>query len=327
MPLVSVIIPIYKVEPYLRRCIDSVISQTYTNLEIILVDDGSPDNCPAICDEYAQKDNRIKVIHKRNGGLSSARNAGLDICKGDYISFIDSDDWVSPSYIQTLLKNALEKNADISIVSYTTFTEGFSDYYTIPQFSTIETFNNHDLLRHLCLHDYKEFMASWGKLFKKNCFNNIRFPVGQLYEDSRINYKIYHKTTKACFQKTPLYFYLARKDSIMGKTTSSLHALDSMIERYIFLKQNNEYEAACCCTQDLCWDLLFAYCEFNNKRKLPYKFKDSNEILLLLKETLKDFNHLSKKKFSYFVFLNFFCHFPKFYTLYRKIAPFHIRKY
>ena len=104
LPLVSIIVPIYKVEPYLRRCLDSIVNQTYTNLEIILVDDGSPDNCPQTCDEYAAKDNRIIVIHKENGGLSDARNIGLDIWKGDYISFVDSDDWVEKKYIE-IFKN------------------------------------------------------------------------------------------------------------------------------------------------------------------------------------------------------------------------------
>lgn len=103
-PLVSIIVPIYKVEPYLRRCVDSIVCQTYTNLEIILVDDGSPDTCPQICDEYANKDKRIVVIHKKNGGLSDARNAGLNSCKGEYISFIDSDDYVDYDFIESLIE-------------------------------------------------------------------------------------------------------------------------------------------------------------------------------------------------------------------------------
>ena len=114
-PLVSIIVPIYKVEPYLRRCLNSIVNQTYTNLEIILVDDGSPDGCPQICDEYAAKDKRIVVIHKKNGGLSDARNTGLDICKGEYISFVDSDDWVDEGYIEKLLSFTQKENADIAI--------------------------------------------------------------------------------------------------------------------------------------------------------------------------------------------------------------------
>ena len=102
MPLISVIVPVYKVEPYLARCIDSILAQTFTDFELILIDDGSPDNCGRICDEYSQKNNRIQVIHKENGGLSSARNAGMEICKGDYIYFIDSDDWIEPDMYEKL---------------------------------------------------------------------------------------------------------------------------------------------------------------------------------------------------------------------------------
>src|SRR5574344_122915 len=113
--LVSIIVPVYKVEPYLKRCLDIILNQTYKNIEIILVDDGSPDKCPQICDEYAKKDNRIIVIHQENGGLSAARNTGLDIAKGEYISFVDSDDWVHLQYIEVLLTSALKENADIII--------------------------------------------------------------------------------------------------------------------------------------------------------------------------------------------------------------------
>ena len=116
--LISVIIPVYKVEKYLDRCLESIVNQTYKNLEIILIDDGSPDNCPAICDEYAQKDSRIKVIHKANGGVSSARNKGIDVATGDYIGFVDSDDWIEPDMYETLIKNAEQYNSDISRCSY-----------------------------------------------------------------------------------------------------------------------------------------------------------------------------------------------------------------
>ena len=111
---ISIIVPVYKVEKYLDKCVNSIVGQTYKNLEIILVDDGSPDNCPAMCDEWAQKDSRIKVIHKKNGGLSSARNAGLDACTGDYIGFVDSDDWIEPDMYEYLLNIGMKNNADVS---------------------------------------------------------------------------------------------------------------------------------------------------------------------------------------------------------------------
>ena len=113
-PKISVIVPVYKVEKYLDRCVESIVNQTYKNLEIILVDDGSPDNCPVMCDEWAEKDERIRVIHKENGGLADARNAGMNIATGDYIGFVDSDDWIEPNMYEVLLKNALKYDADIS---------------------------------------------------------------------------------------------------------------------------------------------------------------------------------------------------------------------
>ena len=129
-PLISVVIPIYKVEKYLCECVDSVINQTYTNLEIILVDDGSPDNCPAICDDYASKDSRIKVIHKENGGQSSARNAGIKIAKGEYISFIDSDDYVSPVYIEQLYSTLKRSGAGLSCCTYSALPQKLSNIIT-----------------------------------------------------------------------------------------------------------------------------------------------------------------------------------------------------
>lgn len=117
-PKISIIVPIYNVEKYLQKCVDSILCQTYKNLEIILVNDGSPDNCPAICDEYAKKDKRIKVIHKQNGGVSSARNAGLDVATGKYVQFVDSDDWVEPEYSKTMINLIEENNCDLGICGY-----------------------------------------------------------------------------------------------------------------------------------------------------------------------------------------------------------------
>ena len=123
MPKVSVIVPVYNTEQYLKECVDSLLKQTLTDLEIILIDDGSPDNSAYICDEYAKLDSRVKVIHKENGGLSSARNAALDICKGEYIGFVDSDDFVEPTMFEELYNSAINYNSDISICALSTFSE------------------------------------------------------------------------------------------------------------------------------------------------------------------------------------------------------------
>ena len=118
LPLISVIVPVYNVEPFLKKCVDSIVLQTYANLEIILIDDGSPDKCPEICDAYARKDNRIKVVHQENGGLARVRNVGIENATGDYITFIDSDDFVAPNYVDFLYKGIFENNADMSIASF-----------------------------------------------------------------------------------------------------------------------------------------------------------------------------------------------------------------
>ena len=183
-PLISIIVPIYKVEPYLRQCINSIVNQTYTNMEIILVDDGSPDDCPQICDEYAAKDKRIVVIHKKNGGLSDARNAGLDICKGEYIYFLDSDDYIGNNTISVLYQQ-LEKNKQcaIAIGYFTAFCEGVCKPYRKEwQF-------NHP--RHIKWVDFAERMlmeksnfAATAKLYKRELFEKLRFQKGKKNEDT-----------------------------------------------------------------------------------------------------------------------------------------------
>lgn len=213
-PLVSIIVPIYKVEPYLRRCLDSIVNQTYTNLEIILVDDGSPDDCPQICDEYVAKDERIVVIHKENGGLSDARNAGLDICKGEYISFVDSDDWVDEKYVEVLLDLAVKENADISICEIKK-TNQFEQFSLADKIS-FETYTPIDAINRMFSKTEASFIAAWGKLFKAHIFKSLRFPVSKIHEDEYINYKWYYKAKKIIYANIPLYFYFFRLDSITG---------------------------------------------------------------------------------------------------------------
>lgn len=213
---ISVVIPIYKVEKYLKKCIDSIINQTYSNLEIILVDDGSPDKCPQICDEYSQKDSRIKVIHKKNGGLSDARNYGIKVSTGRWITFIDSDDYVSNDYIEYLYKLLKENKSDISIV----LPYEFSNYEKINIKNEREIINVYDSRQGLIIMLYqKKFDTSaWGKLYKKELFNDIEFPCGKLYEDISTIYKAILKSDKIVYSNQKKYYYLKRNDSIMGQT-------------------------------------------------------------------------------------------------------------
>lgn len=321
-PLVSVIVPIYKVEPYLAQCVDSIINQTYKNLEIILVDDGSPDNCPKMCDEYAKKDSRIVVIHKENGGLSDARNVGLDIAKGDWITFVDSDDWIADNFVETLQKAASDYQADIAIASYHEEPNGASQ----DSAQSFKLFTSHELLWHLCASDVKGLMSAWGKLFQKSCFSAIRFPFGKLYEDAHINYKLYFNASKIYYSPKELYHYRIRPDSIMGKTTSSTHALEPLLQRYKFLRDHGESEAANCNLELLCGDVLFAYSEAKLYQRYPSGFNDAEMLLELYQEIVKDYFNISHKKRYIYLFHKFFSKHIQLYLFYRKNFPLHLRK-
>lgn len=316
-PLVSIIVPIYKVEPYLRRCLDSIVNQTYTNLEIILVDDGSPDGCPQICDEYAAKDNRIVVIHKENGGLSDARNAGLDICKGEYISFVDSDDLLDLKAMEYMLNTGTDVDIVISNVKMFINDEEISNSNkTHCNSSSFKIIGSDDLLLRLCKDGDAYLRSAWGKLFKKELFFNIRFPKGKLYEDMYVNYRLYYKAFKSTFISIPLYYYRQnRPGSIMYKTNSSTFALEAEDERYLFLKEHGKQSIANYTLLSLCWDYLFLYSKKHPGSKEKFYYF-SNEF----------FKNSPKINMQFF-FLKFFAMFPFIYFCYRKISPWHIRNY
>lgn len=212
-PLISIVVPIYKVEPYLRRCVDSIVSQTYANLEIILVDDGSPDECPKICDEYAAKDKRIVVIHKENGGLSDARNAGIDIHTGEYISFVDSDDYVEPNYVDILLKKTLANSCDFVIADYQQSQESKEIIHCRCEEDIIE--GNRKIISAFCRDLYP--VCSVAKLYKSSFIkkNNSRFKKGLLFEDQLWSCEMAIKAQKICICKEKIYHYIIRNDSIM----------------------------------------------------------------------------------------------------------------
>lgn len=198
---ISVIIPVYNVEKYLKRCLDSVISQKYKNLEIILIDDGSTDNSGKICDEYAQKDKRIIVIHKENGGLSDARNKGLEVCTGDYISFVDSDDWIEEDFFEYVVNNA--KDNDLLIFDYY-ISNGKNSKWIKYKNSEFE------LTKEKCLIELTKAKIqsyAWNKVYKINLFNDIRFPKGRNYEDQAIMHLIVEKSTKIKYCNKAFYNY------------------------------------------------------------------------------------------------------------------------
>lgn len=205
--LVSVIVPIYKVEPYLRQCIDSIINQTYKNLEIILVDDGSPDGCPQICDEYVSKDTRIKVIHKENGGLSSARNAGLDIATGEYVAFVDSDDWIEPTMYEDLLGVMKTHQSDIVVCKYRNYFDGCdmseSGNNTVCSFEGYFNFIDNLIPPGSPI----LYFMVWNKLYKRDVIKNVRFKDKQIYEDLYFDRLIFRNCKKVTYLDKTYYNY------------------------------------------------------------------------------------------------------------------------
>jgi glycosyltransferase involved in cell wall biosynthesis len=324
-PLISVIIPVYKVERYLKRCVDSVLNQTYTNLEIILVDDGSPDLCPKICDDYATLDSRVKVVHKENGGLSSARNAGLDICKGEYIAFVDSDDLVSKYFIEFLYQAVVKKNVNVSIAEYRSFKQdevlcdkNWPDNYAVEKQSLEEILSRYSSIYS---HDSMLTIVSWNKLYKANLFDNIRFPEGKLYEDAATTYKILNQCDEVALIKNPLYYYLLRHDSISGNekfTERTLDFFDALKgANDFFLEQKKERFASFIIPQLIKAGL---YSWWGTKYILKQS-KRAEEILQYIK--------LKSQKITatqYFYGLQKYCillllKFPVLYAIYRRLVP------
>ena len=239
---ITVIVPVYNVENYLEKCLDSLINQTYKNLEIIVINDGSTDNSGEICQEYAQKDNRIVYIEKENGGLSDARNVGLDKMTGSYVTFIDSDDWAELDYVEILYKKIIEYQADISVGNYYSYNEDeetyyfhiYGDSYYEKVYDNISIFEN--------LYESQEMksfalISAWGKLYKAKLFDYLRFEKGKLGEDGYFNQKMYLSVNKVVYLNKGLYAYRQRSGSITNTWTEKwMHALvDAMSERITLL--------------------------------------------------------------------------------------------
>lgn len=228
MPKISVIIPIYKVEKYLRPCVDSVLNQTDADLEVILVDDGSPDNCGAICDEYANKDSRVKVIHKENGGVSQARNAGLDAATGEWVTFVDSDDLIDHHYAQFLLKAQEQTGADMVCCGNTRFCETLPNLLSEDRLDSnlVETFDRAQAMANAFGIWYKPNI--WGKLIRRKLFHSLRFPNAKRAEDLWISYRLLAACEKvAIMRHYAPYHYRDTPQSAMTKLTPQ-HIEDDM---------------------------------------------------------------------------------------------------
>lgn len=247
MKKISIIVPVYNVEEFLEDCVESIINQTYKDLEVILVDDGSPDECPKICDELAKKDKRIKVIHKENGGLSSARNAGLNIMTGDYVMFVDSDDSIHSQTCEILINNLEKNDADISMATYRNVfgLKGLKERKYDKTKLKVKSYEHNEVFDLIFNKKIPMIMVAWMKLYKKEIFNDLRFENGKLHEDEFIIHKTFYLCKKLVFTNIPLYNYLQRQNSIIKSSfnVKRLHILEALEDRIKFVKENKpQYE-------------------------------------------------------------------------------------
>ncbi len=242
--LITVIIPIYNVEKYLDRCIQSVVGQTYKNLEIILVDDGSPDGCPLICDEWAKRDIRIKVIHKKNGGLSDARNTGLSVAKGEYIGFVDSDDYILPEMYEKLMEAIQQTRADLAICDCERVYDRTGG--TIYDVSPIrnEILNREQALEKLAEKHWWHYVVAWNKLYTRKSLKNVRFPVGKIHEDQFVIHEVFANCDKIICLEEKFYRYVQRSGGITtsGASVKHLDSVEALCRRYDYYKKSQMLE-------------------------------------------------------------------------------------
>ena len=245
---ISVIVPIFRVEQYLERCLDSILAQSYTNLEIILIDDGSDDKCPQICDEYAKKDSRIVVVHQENRGVADARNIGLKKASGDFITFVDPDDYINNHMYEILMNQIIDFEADIAMCDYKYVYDNDVDkmvHDNLPVNVSKSVLNGKEALLqgYASYQDGVTFSVLWNKLCKKSLYDDIDFPSKRIYEDEASVFKILYKASRIIYLNQPLYFYHQHKASIVGKklTPKNIQLLDAYIDKLNFYNQKKEY--------------------------------------------------------------------------------------
>lgn len=308
-PLITVIIPVYKVEKYLRKCIESVLSQTYTNLEIFLVDDGSPDKCGEICDEYAVKDSRIKVIHKENGGLSSARNAALDVMTGQYLVFVDSDDWIPDDSLQTMYDALIRSGADMAIGNIISVTESGETYvqYCPSEIEMVESGKE-------IFNTMNQPCAS-NRLYKAKLYENIRFPDGKLYEDAFVYHHILEKVNTLVFSGKPNYYYLKRNSSIMRSpyTSKNMDVLEAVVDQADTLDRNGLHEIAMEKRMFLYSQLAVSYAFLNKADSAGIRRR--NEFAEIYKQAYPELMSYQKGNIKQQIRLFSLRYFPKIHTL------------
>jgi glycosyltransferase involved in cell wall biosynthesis len=294
MAEVSIIVPVYQAEKYIRQCIDSILAQTFTDFELILVDDGSKDNSGKICDEYAAEDKRVSVIHKENGGAASARNSGMDTAKGNYFAFIDGDDYIAPTMLECLYKSICKNDADISACNYRYAFEnsGEKDFYTTNKY---EVLNGKEIFyKRKNERNYGFWTVVWNKLYKAETFKNVRFRSGKNYEDEFWANDIFQMDIKIVTVPECLYYYRQHENSTM--TMKNIRKCFDLIEAFeerinIYLKDEKYYDQA--------YKVLIYSLEYLNESKKLIKSKEEKEEFIDKQQKTKNIiNALKKRKLS-----------------------------
>ena len=289
-PKISVIVPVYKTEGLLDRCVESIVGQTYKNLEIILVDDGSPDNCPAMCDEWAEKDSRIRVIHKENGGVSSARNAALDIATGDYIGFVDSDDWIEPEMYSSLIQKISESGKNIALCSYYAV-EISGERYECRCVVDKEVLDKDDYFRFIVLGGDGGYI--WNRLYDADILKEVRFDEDIWYsEDLLFNFKTAQKSNGAAILDKIEYNYVQKRIKEQAWVMND-HSFDSMTAFEIMLSYKDIPEDVYdCCLRGYAAAAFTLLSGVLTNEKYFYKYDDIRSAILNFKKWI-----LTQKKY------------------------------
>lgn len=296
-PLVTIVVPAYNVAPYLEECVQSLLEQTYDNIEIILVDDGSTDDTGKICDSLSNP--KIQVIHKENGGLSSARNAGIEKAKGEYIAFVDSDDYVAADYVKVMLQMLLENDGDIAVCGFVRTEKRKAQAKERIQWEQgIHIKTGKEALNELYSASRLYYVVSWNKLYKTSLFEQIRYPVGMLHEDEAVIHKLYHAAHKIVLSREPLYYYYMSDASIMRGTykIQRMGILYTYLERMsMFAADGNSFMEENSCKQCMVAALMHYYfCRKENNVSCQ-RAEECLGIYKQCKATMKKATHISWK--------------------------------
>lgn len=244
---ISIIVPVYNLEDYLPKCVDSILAQSFTNFELILVNDGSTDRSGEICDAYASIDHRVKVIHQKNGGVASSRNTGLEVAQGEYIGFVDNDDYINETMLELLYKNAVDHSSDIVVCDFLSVNEGKRiESKNVDADYRVRHYNNIEALHQLYTVNNVTFVVPWNKLYKKYLFDDIKYKVGSINDDENIVHELLFHSHKITYIQMELYYYVQRIGSQMDSNASfhikKLDAVYAFSDREFFFREVKEKE-------------------------------------------------------------------------------------